>query len=454
MKSMNLISALSSVARYPKLDPSRQKALQQQRLQSLIAYARAKSPYFQKHYQHLSPTPQLTALPPTNKVTLMAHFDEWLTDRSITLKAINQYLENPDNIGRWFQNQYLVFTTSGSTGNPAIVLYDKTANNIASAINLLRSIARPEDFKRLLFKGFKTAGVYATGGFYLGYGSVRNRLLSHPRKGKKMMVTSILNPISQICEELNQFQPAMLGGYPTALELLMEEQKQGRLKISPRLLMTGGEYLSPSLRKSLSQVFSCYVQTSYSCTEGGTIACECPHQHLHMNEDWMIVEPVDHNDRPVPDGTQSDKVLLTNLSNFTQPFIRYEITDRVIYHKEPCPCGNPAPWLEIEGRTDDILTFQGDHHPVQILPLALYSLLKEQQGILLFQVVAHPGNRLELRFLCGEGAKKERVFELASQRLRAYFHENGVSQVSFELSPLAPQRHPKSGKFKHVYMAD
>lgn len=451
MKEVGLMSAISMVYRYKKLTPQQQRELQQQRLQQLVTYARDKSPYFKKLYHDIPSDFQLKDLPPTNKLEMMEAFDRWVTASDISLEEIQSFMQNTDNIGRYFKEKYFVFTTSGSTGNPSVVLYDRTANNITSAINLLRAIARPQDLRRLLKKGFKSAGVYATGGFYLGYSAIRSRLLKSPYKKSKLMAASILEPLPEIVKKLNSFQPAMLGGYPTALELLMEEQKRGSLDISPALIMTGGEYLSPELRQGLSEAFSCYVQTSYSCTEGGTIACECPHQHFHINEDWIIVEPVDKDNNPVADGVQSHKLLLTNLANFTQPFIRFEITDRVILHREPCPCGSSAPWLELEGRTDDILTFKGLDREIRIVPLALYALLKEQHAILRFQLIAHPGNRLELRLVCREGVSREAAFIKASEALRSYLNANEIGDVEIYLSDETPQPHPKSGKFKHVY---
>ena len=169
----------------------------------------------------------------------------------------------------------------------------------------------------------------------------------------------------------------MLGGYPSSLELLIDEQKSGRLHIAPVIVMTGGEYLSDDLRERLADAFHCYVQTSYACTEGGCVACECTQRHFHINDDWVIVEPVDANGRPVPDGTLAAKYLLTNLFNYTQPMIRYEVTDRVILHREGCPCGNPSPWLEIEGRNDDVLAFVQDGQTLRVAPLAIYAKLKE-----------------------------------------------------------------------------
>ncbi len=451
MKDVGLMSAISMVYRYKKLRPHQQRELQQHRLQQLVQHARDKSPYFKERYHDIPSDFKLKDLPPTNKLEMMGAFDRWVTASDISLEEIQSFMQNTDNIGRYFKEKYYVFTTSGSTGNPSVVLYDRTANNITSAINLLRAIARPQDLRRLLKKGFKSAGVYATGGFYLGYSAIRSRLLKNPYKKSKLMAASILEPLPEIVKKLNSFQPAMLGGYPTALELLMEEQKRGSLNISPALIMTGGEYLSPELRQGLSEAFSCYVQTSYSCTEGGTIACECPHQHFHINEDWIIVEPVDKDNNPVADGVQSHKLLLTNLANFTQPFIRFEITDRVILHREPCPCGSSAPWLELEGRTDDILTFKGLDREIRIVPLALYALLKEQHAILRFQLISHPGNRLELRLVCREGASREAAFIKASKVLRSYLNANEIKDVEIYLSEEMPQPHPKSGKFKHVY---
>lgn len=85
--------------------------------------------------------------------------------------------------------------------------------------------------------------------------------------------------------------------------------------------MTGGEFLSDELRERLTDTFHCYFQTSYACVEGGTVACKCTLRHLHINDDWLILEPVDAQGNPVPDGKLADKFLLTNHYNFTQPLI-------------------------------------------------------------------------------------------------------------------------------------
>lgn len=450
MKKISLMKAIWLCYRDKKMSDLEKTGIRAERLNRLVAYAKQNSPYYCEHYHNIGENFNLSDLPPTNKVDLMAHFDDWITTNDITLNEVETFMMDLDNIGRKIKGKYLVFTTSGSTGNPLVALCDQSTNNVMAAINMMRSFARKADFMAFLKGGGKTMGVFATGGFYLGNSSVRARLLSMPWKKRQFGVTSALYPIARIVDDLNAFKPTMLGGYPTILELLIDEQKNGRLQIAPVIIMTGGEYLSDRLRSDLEAAFGCPVQTSYSCTEGGTIACECPEKHFHINDDWIIVEPVDHQNQPMPDGVQSDKILITNLYNYTQPFIRYEVTDRVVMHHEPCPCNNPSPWLTLEGRTDDILTFYEDGKIIKIPPLAIYATLKEIHGIIRFQLIAHGENKLELRITPGIGDEPQRLFEEAQKKLSAFLASHGVTTARISFSDLTPMQHPQSGKFKHI----
>ena len=450
MKKTGILKAMKLCIDYQKMNEEDKRALSSSRLRALVTHARVNSPYYQKLYAHVPEEFTLEELPPTDKRQLMAHWNEWICDRDLTLQEVEAFMEDKDNIGRKLKKKYLVFTTSGSTGNPLVALYDPTANNIMGGISACRSYARKEDLRAFIKRGGKSIGVFADGGFYLGNSSIRSRLRTMPWKKKQLAVSSALYPIPEIVEQLNSFQPAMLGGYPSHLELLIAEAEAGRLKIAPVIIMTGGEYLSDGLRKRLAETFHCYVQTSYSCTEGGCVACECTERHFHINDDWIIVEPVDAEGNPVPDGVLSDKIYLTNLYNYTQPYIRYEITDRVIMHREPCSCGNSAPWIELEGRSDDVTAFQGERGEVRVAPLAVYAVLKEVPGIRRFQVMVCPGNKIDLRMEEKEGENRETVFALAKEQLVQYLKTQKIANVQVLLSEEMPQQDPGSGKFKHI----
>ena len=417
------------------------KILQYKKLKKLVEYARRNSQYFKELYKNVDDGFGLEDLPPTNKVALMKNFDAWITDSDITMRKINTFTEDIENVGRMVDGKYLVFKTSGSTGNPATVLYDKKSIDVASAVAALRTFARKEDFKMFMKHGKRTAGVFANYGFYLACGMSRYLQLQMPRKKNKIII-DVNAPEAQIIKELNEFNPSMLSGYPSNLVLL---SNYNELMIKPDVVITGGELLTDEIRSKLEEKFGCYVQTHYSCTEAGEIACECSEKHLHINEDWVIVEPVDKNNNPIGYGVRSDKVLITNLSNYIQPFIRYELTDRIIVHNEKCSCGKNSCWLEIEGRTDDILDFKND---ISIAPMSFYKLLEEVLGIERFQLIQRSRSKLELRLLADN---KKTTFNKASRNLQKFLNSKDVFDVEVFLSDELPQANKVSGKFNHIY---
>ena len=414
--------------------------VQKRRLLALVKFAREYSPFYRELYADIRDVFSLADLPPVSKPEMMAHFGDVLTDRSITMERIEDFTRDLDNIGRMIDDKYLIFKTSGSTGNPAVVLYDRQNIDVSSAIAAFRTFARKEDFKKFMTHGKRTAGVFADYGFYLACGMSRYLQLKMPRQKTKITV-DVNSPESEIIRKLNEFQPAMLSGYPSNLALLADFEE---LNIHPDVVITGGELLTDDIRGKLEKKFGCYVQTHYSCTEGGEIACECEEKHLHINEDWVIVEPVDSENNPVPFGEMSDKVLITNLSNYIQPFIRYELTDRVIVHNEKCKCGRTTRWLEIEGRTDDILEFGKG---IRIAPMSLYKVLEEVKEVRRFQLIQRSPDRVELRLVSDD---PEEAFARAKHDLQAFFENKGLT-VEIIKSDESPKADEISGKFKHIY---
>ena len=438
---MSLLKAMVQTYLGGKADPERIERIRQRRLKNLVRYAKRNSPYYGRLYAGVGDDFRLEDLPTTNKPDMMAHFDDVLTDRSVTMARIDEFTSDVENVGRMLDDRYLVFKTSGSTGNPAVVLYDRQTVDVSSAVAAFRTFARREEYRAFMRHGKRTAGVFANYGFYLACGMSRYLQLRMPRRKTKITV-DVNAPEEEIIRQLNAFRPAMLSGYPSNLALLAGYDA---LKIHPDVVITGGELLTDEIRRKLTEKFGCYVQTHYSCTEAGQIACECAEGRLHINEDWVVVEPVDRENRPVGCGVRSDKVLITNLANHIQPFIRYELTDRIVVHEEPCRCGKVTRWIEIEGRTDDILTFA---RGVRIAPMSLYKILEEVRSIRRFLLVQRSANSLELRLIAED---RERAFAEAKQALGAFFESKGLVKVEIRLSDTPPRPDPVSGKFKHIF---
>jgi phenylacetate-coenzyme A ligase PaaK-like adenylate-forming protein len=94
----------------------------------------------------------------------------------------------------------------------------------------------------------------------------------------------------------------------------------------------------------------------------------------------------------VKPGVTGRKVLLTNLFGYTQPLIRYEVTDMVAVVDGPCPCGRPLRSIRVaEGRSDDLLELPGrDGMTVPVHPIVLHGPLLKVAGVKQYQIVHNP----------------------------------------------------------------
>jgi phenylacetate-coenzyme A ligase PaaK-like adenylate-forming protein len=239
------------------------------------------------------------------------------------------------------------------------------------------------------------------------------------------------------------------------LAVLAGERKAGRLVIDPSLVWSGGEYLSPGLQASLQRTFGCPVINEYGASECLSIAFGCREGWLHVNADWVIVEPVDADYRPTPPGRTSHTVLITNLANRIQPIIRYDLGDAVVAAPGPCACGNPMPAIRVEGRRDDVIVLPGEAgHEVRVVPMALTTLVEEAAGVHRFQIAWTRPYRLALRLDSKEaGHRRGVVFHRAARALESYLHRLGVSAVDIVLDPAPPTPDARSGMLRAVVAA-
>jgi phenylacetate-CoA ligase len=163
------------------------------------------------------------------------------------------------------------------------------------------------------------------------------RALPELFSGELLAVTSIpvTLPLPEIVERLNRARPMLLQGYPSVLSLLATERAAGRLRIAPLAVTGSSEQFLPDARARVAAAFGVGVVDQFGSTEGvvGVSAIDDP--IIVLASDLAIVELVDARGRPVPPGTPSAKVLVTNLMNPVQPLIRYELPDRFV--RQPTP---------------------------------------------------------------------------------------------------------------------
>ena len=166
---MSLLGKMAATRGGDKRPREKNLNISGKRMRELVDYARKNSPFYKELYAGIGEDFKLTDLPPVTKPQMMASFDDILTDRSISMKKIEEFTSDLDNIGHKIDGKYLVFKTSGSTGVPAVILYDDDAIDVSSAVAAFRTFARQEDFKSFMKHGKKTAGVFADYGSYRLY---------------------------------------------------------------------------------------------------------------------------------------------------------------------------------------------------------------------------------------------------------------------------------------------
>lgn len=92
-------------------------------------------------------------------------------------------------------------------------------------------------------------------------------------------------------------------------------------------VITSAGTLYPFMREKIAKVFKCRVFNRYGCREVGDIACERPgYEGLWVAPWGNYVEIIDGDGNPVPGETEGE-ILLTCLTNYAMPFIRYRIGD-------------------------------------------------------------------------------------------------------------------------------
>jgi phenylacetate-coenzyme A ligase PaaK-like adenylate-forming protein len=430
---------------------------QQERLQELVSYARTQSRYLADIYRDVpEQVTSINQLPVVTKAELMNHFDEWVTDPAITKHDAEAFLADPSLIGHDYLGRYVICTTSGSTGIPAILVHDHGALAVYNVLGYIRSLpvflSSLRNIGALLRGKARLAAIFVTGGHFLGNTLSARRSRKMPWRTKTQRLFSALTPKAELVSELNTFQPVIVGGYPSVLEVLAKEQDAGRLHIHPVLINAAGETLTDAVRQHITAAFQCSVSNYYGSSEAVGLTFECKHQQLHVNSDWYILEPIDEDDQPVPTGQLSQSVLVTNLANRVQPIIRYKMGDRVTISLDTCQCGSPFPVIHVIGRTDEILsmpTLQGE--VVQILPLAITSIAEETPGVYSCQIIQTEPLKLKVSLAAKEIGAEPSVWEVLQKRLEIYLAEQGVANVVIERAPEPPQLHPKSGKFQQVW---
>jgi phenylacetate-CoA ligase len=427
--------------------------LQRDRLTDLVGYARERSPYYARLYRGLPDRVEDPALlPVTDKKTLMGQFDDWVTDREIRLADVTAYVEDRELIGQRFLGRYLAATTSGTTGHRGLFILDDRCRNVAAALGAVTYTSLGAGILlRMLARGMRTAIVAATGGHYVGFAGYSSAARESAWRARILRPFSVHTPIPEFVARLNAYRPAAIVGYASVIRLLATEQEAGRLHISPVLVQPAGDAMTTRDLDRIAAAFDTTVRPIYSCTECIYLSNGCARGWYHVNSDWAVLEPVGVDFRPTPPGEWSSTVLLSNLANQVQPFLRYDLGDSVRLRPDPCPCGNPLPAIQVRGRAGDTLSFPaGRGGAVSLAPLAFSTLFDRTPGVELFQLEQTAPTTLRVRMLVTAGTEPGRVWQTVLTELEALLADNDLGTVTLERAEEPPRQEPGGGKYRTI----
>lgn len=431
------------------------RAIQRRRLRNLVRHAKAHSPFYADRLAGVDPDRfELADIPPVIKAELMADFDRVPTDRRLTRAGLEAFMADPARLGEWYLGEYAVSRTSGTQGCPAIIVQDRSMMEVLFALQMGRGStfrANPWTALERFVRPARLAVVTIGRGFYPSAAALAYAPAAYRAFVNRLWLTHI-EPLDEVADQLQRFRPQILLGYASVLELLARESLAGRLALPAlKQVINMSEPLSDGARRLVAEAFGLPVTNNYASGECMALCTGCPSGHgMHQQADWSILEVVDDHYRPVPPGRPGSKVLITNLYNRVQPFLRYELADVVTLSPTPCPCGSPLPLvLKVEGRTDDLLWIRDGDRYRQVHPYVFVDMLDECPEVGWYQIVQVERNRLLLRAAPAPGRRigADDLHALLRRGL-VRFGLGDLIRVDVELARVAPD--PTSGKLRRI----
>jgi phenylacetate-CoA ligase len=352
-------------------------------LKKLLQVALARSSWHRGRLAGLepeaAPLSSMAELPVMTKDHLMGNFDQIVTDPGLRLAAVESYLDElAPGRDRYLLGRYTAVASGGSSGRRGVFVYDWDAW-ITLYLGLRRQLIRAvQDDPALgpvplLISVASSHLTHAVAAFSRTFAGAHFTSRNIP----------VSTPVTEIVDALNQAQPPILFGYPSALHLLTHEAAEGRLTIAPRHVVAGSEPLLPEIRSALTRTWGAPITNTWGASEAGAVGVSCERGGMHLSDDLLIIEPVDGQGRAVAPGDTASRLYLTNLYNHALPLIRYEITDQVAIAGQPCPCGSAFRLAgDVQGRLDDVFTYG----TLRVHPHLFRSRLGREASIVEYQV--------------------------------------------------------------------
>lgn len=243
--------------------------------------------------------------------------------------------------------------------------------------------------------------------------------------------------------EIRRLRPPLLFGHAHSLYLFARYLRRLELDdIRPRGIISTAMVLHEFERREIEEVFGCPVTNRYGCEEVSLIACECrAHNGLHLNLDTLVIEFL-RDGRPVAAG-EPGAIVVTDLTNYGMPFIRYQVGDVGIPSRRSCSCGCSYPLMEsLEGRTADYVVTPAGEYISGISLTENFAMCLA--GVKQMQIVQERLDHILLRLVADPNASREEIVRQVAGLVRQRFGQAMRHEIAF----LAAIPQEASGKYR------
>lgn len=399
------------------------KHIQEKRLRRLLLYAYDYSKYYKELYDKSGITREdlktisISKLPSIDKNVFMKNFDDILTTKEITQQDLREFDREKTLDDKSLNNKYHIVHSSGSTGKPCYFVYDENAWNTL-LIGIIRGALwemSKKDIFKLIKKHPKILYVAATDGRYAGAMSIYDGVTNLKASFESIDINSSLD---SWIEKINNYKPDILIGYPSALKIIGESKNRGEINIDITRAISCGEPLGSNLREFLENTFHSPVINFYGASESIAMGVE-----VNNNDGMYLFDDLNYIE------IEEDEIYLTNLYNFTQPIIRYKLTDNLVINKEDTTFTNVS---SIVGRNEDILWFKNKNGAYEFLhPLAIEGFCVE--GMLDYQFVQISSNDLKMIIELTDEKHKNNIKKEMKNNMKKIFKINNIDNINFSI---------------------
>jgi len=245
--------------------------------------------------------------------------------------------------------------------------------------------------------------------------------------------------------ELKDINPEFIKAFPSALNIFTDFLVDKHLRpMAIKGILTSGEVLNDIQRNRFENFYQCPVYNLYSSREAGNSASECAmHSGLHIAMETTIVEFAEGMSR-VPEG-KIGYILITDLTNFAMPLIRYRIDDSGAGLAESCTCGRNLDLMSpVVGRlTDDFYSPDGRRHSGNTL--GYYITTNQDFPIGQIQIIQETLLDFKVR-ITDKPTPNKRILDF----IKAQMHEIIGNEINIDIEIVKELPREKSGKLRFV----